>query len=135
MHIVPLNIQEIKYSKKKLSVCCKAEKLYMLKLYGIIRGMIKKSYGTTVRPAVIYFQDNVHCKATCRCPVGLSGVCCHILALLLYLKHYTDIKKPLELTCTQQLQKSHRRSKKGSIPMVPLDKIKPKSASMRKKLN
>ena len=58
-----------------------------------IRGMTKKSYGTTVRPAVIYFQGNVPCKATCTCPVGLSGVCCHILALLLYLKHYTDTKE------------------------------------------
>ena len=34
--INPLNIQEIKDNKKKLSVCCKAEKLYLLKLYGII---------------------------------------------------------------------------------------------------
>ena len=68
--------------------------------------MIKKPYGTTVRPAVIYFQDNVPYKATCRCPIGLSGVCCHILTLLLDLKHYTDTKeKILELTCTQQLQK------------------------------
>ena len=76
------------------------------------------------------------CKATCRCLVGLIGVCCHILALWLYLKRYTDTKeKILELTCTQQLQKWHRRSKKGSIPMVSLNEIKPKSASMRKKEN
>ena len=34
--IVPLNIQKIKDSKKKLSVCYKAEKLYLSKLYGII---------------------------------------------------------------------------------------------------
>ena len=99
-----------------------------------IRGMIKKSYGTTVRPAVIYFQGNVPCKGTCRCPVGLSGVCCHILALLLFLKHYTDTKeKILELTCTQQFRKWHCRSKKGSMPMVSLNEIKLKSASMRKK--
>ena len=96
--------------------------------------MIKKIYGITVRPVVIYFQDNVPCKANCRCPVGLSGVCCHILALLLYLKNYTDTKeKILELACTEQLQKWDRRSKKGSIPMVSLNKIKPKSASMSKK--
>ena len=68
--------------------------------------MIKKSYGTTVRPVVTYFQGNMPRKATCSCPVGLSGVCCHILALLLYLKHYSDTKeKVLELTCTEQLQK------------------------------
>ena len=43
------------------------------------------------------------------------------------------MEKILELTCTQQLQKWHRRSMKGSIPMVPLNEIKRKSASMRKK--
>ena len=105
--------------------------------FGIyVRGMIKKSYGTTVRPAVIYFQGNVPRKATCSCPVILSGVCCHILALLLSLKHYSDTKeKILELTCTQHLQKLHRRSKKGSISIVSLNEIKPNSASMRKKEN
>ena len=56
--------------------------------FGIyIREKIKKSYGTTVRPAVIYFQSNMPLKATCSFPVGLSGVCCHVLALLLYLIH------------------------------------------------
>ena len=58
-----------------------------------IRGMIKKSYGTTVTPAVKYFQGNMPCKATCSCPVGLSRVCCHILAFLFYLKHYSDTKE------------------------------------------
>ena len=61
-----------------------------------IRGMIKKSCGTTL---------------------GRKG-----------LKHYTDTKeKILELTCTQKLQKWHHRSKKGSIPVVSLNEIKPKS--------
>ena len=46
--------------------------------------MLKKYYGTTVRPAVIYFPGNVPYKATCRCPVGLSVMCYHIVALLLY---------------------------------------------------
>ena len=96
-----------------------------------VRAMIKKSYGTTIRPAVVLFQNSLPQKATCSCPVGLSGLCCHILALLLFLKHYTDTnEKILELTCTEQLQKWHRRSKKGSIPMVPLKQLKPKSAGM-----
>ena len=69
-----------------------------------IRGMIKKSYGTTARPAVKYFQGNMPCKATCSCPVGLSRVCCHFLAFSFYLKHYSDTKeKILELTCKQHL--------------------------------
>ena len=84
-----------------------------------IRLMIKKSYGTTVRPAVMYFQGNMPRKATCSCPVGLGGVCCHILSLLLYLKQYFDTnEKILELTRPQQLEKWHRRSKKSSISIV-----------------
>ena len=51
------------------------------------RAMIKKSYGTTVRPSVVLFQNSLPQKATCSCPVGLSGLYCHILALLLFLKH------------------------------------------------
>ena len=101
-----------------------------------VRAMIKKSCGTTIRPAVVLFQNSLPQKATCSCPVGLSGLCCHILALLLFLKHYTDTnEKILELTCTEQLQKWHRRSKKGSIPMVPLKQLKPKSAGMKIKQN
>ena len=62
-------------------------------------------------------------KATCSCPVGLNGVYCHILALFLYLKHYSNTKEEiLELTCTQQLQN-----------MVSLNEIKAKSASMKKR--
>ena len=77
--------------------------------------MIKKSYGTQIRPAVVLFPDSIPQTVHCSCPVGLSGLCCHVLAVLLYLKHYSDTKeKLLELTCTHQLQKWHR-----SIPMVP----------------
>ena len=77
------------------------------------RAMIKKSYGTTVWPSVVLFQNSLPQKGTSSCPVGLSGLYCHILALLLFLKHYTDAnEKMLGLTCTEQLQKWHRRSKK-----------------------
>ena len=98
-----------------------------------VKAMIKKSYGQESRPAVIFFQGLVPKKAHCNCPVGASGLCCHVLALLLFLKHYTDTKeKLLELTCTEQLQKWHRRTTKGSIPMIPLKDIKLRSAKMRK---
>ena len=51
-------------------------------------------------------------KSNCSCPVGLSGFGCHIFGLLLlFLKHYADTNENiLELTCTEQLQKQHRRS-------------------------
>ena len=93
---------------------------------------IKKPYGTTIRPAVVLFQNSLPRKATCSGPVGLSGLCCHIRALLLFLKHYTDSNETfLELICTEQLQKRHRRSKKGSIPMLPLKQLTPKSSGMK----
>ena len=47
---------------------------------------------------------------------------------------YSDTKdKILALSCTEHLQKWHHQCKKGSIPMIPLTEIKPKSAKMKKK--
>ena len=40
-------------------------------------------------------QNSLPRKATCSYLVGLSGLYCHILALLLFLKHYTDTNKKL----------------------------------------
>ena len=67
----------------------------------------------------------------------VSVMCCQVLALLLFLKHFYETKvKILSLTCTEQLQKWHCRSKKGSIPMVPLCHIKLTSAHFgSKKIN
>ena len=101
-----------------------------------VKAIIKKSYGQESRPAVILFKGQTRLKGHCNCPVGASGLCCHILALLLFLKHFADTKeKILELTCTEQLQKWHSRTTKGSIPMVPLTNIKVKSAKMKKGRN
>ena len=54
-----------------------------------VQAMIKKSYGTKVRPAVLLFNGVNPEKGHCSFPVGSSGLCCHILALLLFLKHYS----------------------------------------------
>ena len=62
------------------------------------------------------------------CTIGSSGICCHVLALLLFLQHFAENgEKLLELTVTQQLQTWHKKRRKGSIPMVPLAQIKIKS--------
>ena len=102
-----------------------------------VKAMIKKSYGNTSRPAIILFKEQIPYKAHCNCPIGTSGLCCHILSLLLFLKHYNDTgEKIMELTCTQQLQKWHKRSSKGSsIPMMPLKNMKAKSAKRKAKRN
>ena len=98
-----------------------------------VRGLIKPSFGTDSRPAIVLFQNSIPVKAYCRCTIGPSGICCHVLALLLFLQHFTQTgEKLLELTCTQQLQKWHKRARKGSIPMLPLAQIKVKSAKLRK---
>ena len=98
-----------------------------------IRALIKKSYGEQIRPAVLLFENSGPSKGYCECPVGVSDLCCHVLALLLFLKHFTETKETiLALTCTDQIQKWHRRTKKGSIPMMPLRKIKLTSAKSNK---
>ena len=69
-----------------------------------VRGLIKKSYGEQNRPAVILFKNNFPQKAYCECPVGVSGLYCHVLALLLFLKHFYETKQNLlSRTCTKQL--------------------------------
>ena len=71
-----------------------------------VKAMIKKSCGSLQRPTVIMFQNGIATKAHCSCPVGLSGICCHVLALLLFLKHYHETGEKIQaLTCTEQLQK------------------------------
>ena len=80
------------------------------------------------RPTVM-FENGIPTKAHCSCPVGLSGNCCHVLALVLFLKHYHETGEKIQaLTCTEQPQKWHRSSHKSSIPMIPLRELKEKSA-------
>ena len=88
------------------------------------------------RPAVILFFNKIPTNAHCNCPVGSCGLCCHVIALLLNLKHYKDTKeKILRLNCTEQLQKWHKRTSKGSIPMMALAKLKLRSAKMKKNIS
>ena len=102
-----------------------------------VKAMIYKSYGHQDRPAVIVFQGDLPVKAFCDCPIGCSGLCCHVLAVLLYLKHFSKTgQKLLKLTCTEQLQKWHRKSNKGgSVPMVKLADLKLKSAKRKKEIS
>ena len=61
----------------------------------------------------------------CPCPADLNGLCCHVISLLLFLKQYEQTgENVLALTCTEQLQKWHKKRSKGSIPIEPLSQIK-----------
>ena len=74
--------------------------------FGIfVKAKTKKLYGRRIRRSVVLFQKNLPRKATSSSAVGLSGLCCHILALLLlsllllFVKRYTDSdRRVIELT-------------------------------------
>ena len=88
-----------------------------------VKAQIRKSYGNASRPAVIKFQSGIPQKGHCTCPVGLSGICCHVICILYFLVYYHlhDVKV-LALTWTQQLQRWHKKGQKGkvSLPMIPV---------------
>ena len=99
-----------------------------------VRGVIRKSFCKDTHSAVLMFICGKPKKGCCDCVIGRSGLCCHVLCLLLFLKHFHDNNEELfELTVTQQLQKWHRRSGNGgSIPMMPLAEINVTSAKLKK---
>jgi len=78
------------------------------------------------------FENGIPTKAHCSCPVGKSGICCHVLALLLFLKNYHETGEKIQaLTYTEQHTAElprHSSSHKSSIPIVPLRELKVKSA-------
>lgn len=57
-----------------------------------VKAMIMKSFGQEIspacRPAVVMFQKKVPVKGYCTCPIGNCGICCHVIALLMFLEYY-----------------------------------------------
>ena len=95
---------------------CKSRKIVSVKSIKdesgsvFVRRMIKKSYGHITRPATIKFNGSVPICAHCPCPVHLSDLCCHVISLLLFLKHHGQTGEKVQaLTCTEQLQKWHKK--------------------------
>lgn len=66
------------------------------------------------RPVVVLFKNGKPVKGHCDCAIGLSGICCHVICLLLYLEHYTKYRQFKALKCTQKIQRWH---KKGKTPI------------------
>ncbi|XP_044165655.1 uncharacterized protein LOC122949663 [Acropora millepora] len=79
------------------------------------------------RPAVVLFRNGAPMKGHCQCSVGLSGLCCHVICLLIFLEHYTSHRvKFIALTCTQKIQKWHRKgvTKQTELCHVPLSSLR-----------
>ena len=93
-----------------------------------VKAHIFKSFTPTTnngitRPAVVLFRNGAPMKGHCQCSVGLSGLCCHVICLLIFLEHYTSHGvKFIALTCTQKFQKWHRKgvTKQTELCHVPL---------------
>lgn len=109
---------------KTVKVCKEGSSIF-------VKAHIFKSFTPTnngvTRPAVVLFQDGTPIKGHCECAVGLSGLCCHVVCLLIYLQHYTSHGvKFLALTCTQKIQKWHRKgvTKQTELCHVPLSQLR-----------
>ena len=76
-----------------------------------VKASFLKSYtGSVFRPATILFANNTPVKTYCGCAVEKSGLCCHVIALLIELNYYRDNKKLcLNRSCTEKLQKWHKK--------------------------
>lgn len=79
-----------------------------------VKALVLKSFGQEVtHPATILFDNNVPTEGHYTCAVGKCGICCHIIALLMYLNNFNEHKvKLLTLTGTQKMQTWH---KKGNL--------------------
>ena len=79
-----------------------------------VKALVLKSFGQEVtRPATILFENYAPIKGHCMCAIGKCGVCCHIIALSMYVNHFNEHEiKLLTLTRTQKMQTWH---KKGNL--------------------
>ena len=54
-----------------------------------VKAMIIKSFGQEITlPAVVMFHKRLPVKGYCTCPTGKCGICCHVIAVLMFLEHY-----------------------------------------------
>ena len=80
-----------------------------------VKWYVKKSYGAQSNPAVVLFRLSVPSKAHCECAIGVSGLCCHVQAVLLFLKHYTNTKEKILEHMHTTNSKMAQKVKKGYV--------------------
>ena len=97
----------------------------------VIRHILKSFTPITnngiTRPAVFLFQNGAPMKGHYQCSVGLSGLCCHVICLLIFLEYYTSHGVKFNaLTCTQKIQKWYRKgvTKQTELCHVPLSSFR-----------
>ena len=103
-----------------------------------VKALVVKSFRQEVtRPATILFENNVPIKGYCTCAIGKCGICCHIIALLMYLNHLDEHKvKLLTLTGPQKMQTWHKKGnlsprKATSTSHIPLKNFRNMRSSRR----
>ena len=85
------------------------------------------------RPLWILFTENKPSKAFCRCPAGMSGLCCHVSATLYALEEHSRTSNlTLELACTSKLQTWHK-NKPWRGKLTEISNIKVESAKKKVK--
>ena len=88
--------------------------------------MVKKSFGQISRSAILKFVDGIPSKGHYTCPVGLSGICCHILCVLHFLIHLTETgEKSCSPYCNSAASKmaQKRATRQRSKPMLPVHQL------------
>lgn len=103
-----------------------------------VKALVLKSFGQEVtHPATILFDNNVPTEGHYTCAIGKCGICCHIIALLMYLNNLNEHKvKLLTLTGTQKMQTWHKKGnlsprKTTSRSRIPLKNFRNMRSSLR----
>jgi len=80
-----------------------------------VKANIYKSFTSgsgVTRQVVVLFKNGKPMKGYCECSIGLCGICCHVICLLMYLEHFSTYNVQFKaLTCTQKIQRWHKKGK------------------------
>ena len=81
--------------------------------WDLCQGKDKKPYGHDARPEIILFYSELPRKGHCNCPIGTSGLLCHVFALLLYLKHFWCRRENVRIDMHSAILKMTQKNDQG----------------------